>query len=172
MTVIGWIDVFTRERHRKTIVDALQYCIENKGLNVYAYVIMTNHLHMVVNCNEPFQLKDTIRDFKKFTTKKILNDIINEKESRRKWLVDLFTQAASISPKHKQFKLWKSGNHAIELYTEKFTWIRINYIHKNPVAAGLVRNVEDWRYSSASNYMELGDCVLPKVIRLKQLQKT
>ena len=84
---------------------------------------MTNHIHMIVNCNEPHQLKDTIRDF----------------------------------------KVWFPRNHAIELYSEKFTWTKVNYIHQNPVKSGFVRNPEDWVYSSASNYAELESPVLPEV---------
>ena len=67
-TVVGWIDVFTRKAYNDTVIDSLQYCIQEKGLNVYAYCIMSNHLHMVVNCDEPYQLADVIRDFKKHTS--------------------------------------------------------------------------------------------------------
>jgi putative transposase len=162
MTVVGWIDVFTRKNHRDAITDSLRYCIKNKGLNVYAYCLMTNHFHMIVNTNEPFELKDVIRDFKKFSAKKILFQIMNEPESRREWMLNEFRKAASESSKHKTFKFWKVGNHAIELYTERFVWIRINYIHKNPVADGFVDSPEDWRYSSDGNYLGK-ETVLPEV---------
>lgn len=62
-TVIGWIDVFTRKEIRDIVIESLRYCHYHKGLNVYAYCIMSNHIHLIVNCNEPFQLKDTIRDY-------------------------------------------------------------------------------------------------------------
>ncbi len=75
MTVIGWIDVFTRKNHKDAIIEGLRYCIQNKGLNVYAFCLMSNHLHLVVNCDEPFQLKDTIRDFKQYTARRILKQI-------------------------------------------------------------------------------------------------
>ena len=56
-------------------------------------------------------------------------------------------------------------NHAIELYSERFTWIKVRYIHQNPVRAGLVTSPEFWKYSSASNYQEMKS-VLPEVYRL------
>lgn len=170
MTVVGWLDVFTRQNHRDAIIESLKYCIENKGLNVYAYCIMSNHIHLVVNCNEPFQLKDTIRDFKKFTSKKIISQILTEPESRREWLYEYFKNRGIESSKNKNFKFWQTGNYAIELYSEKFTWTKINYIHNNPVKANLVSKPEDWIYSSATNYAEL-DSILELVYCLPQTQR-
>jgi putative transposase len=89
VTVVDWIDVFTRKNHKAAIIDSLRYCIKNKGLNVYAYCLMTNHLHLIANCNEPFELKDVIRDFKRHTVKQVLFQIQNEPESRREWIVKL-----------------------------------------------------------------------------------
>ncbi|MFZ6052734.1 transposase [Flavobacteriales bacterium DA487] len=172
MTVVGWVDVFTRPNLRDVIIDSLRYCIKEKGLNLFAYCLMTNHLNMIVNADEPFQLKDTIRDFKKFTSKKIIEQIKEEPESRREWMLNLFSFAAKTSSKHKEYRLWQAGNHAIGLYSEKFVWDKINYIHNNPVRAGFVKRIEDWKYSSAANYMELNDLVLEEVIRLNPRLQT
>ena len=79
-------------------------------------------MQMLVNTNEPFELKDVIRDFKKFTSKKILIQIQNESESRRKWMLKIFEDEAGQSMKHKNYKFWQAGNHAIEVYSPKFTW--------------------------------------------------
>lgn len=122
---------------------------------------------MIVNCNEPFELKNTIRDFKKFTSQKIIEQIENELESRREWMLTAFASAAYNSPRHKKYKFWQTGNHAIELFTEKFVWDKINYIHQNPVRAKFVNKAEDWIYSSASNYQEL-ESVLNEVELLPQ----
>ena len=107
---------------------------------------------MVANTEAPFELEDVMRDFKKFTSKKILQQIINEPESRRDWMLKIFEEEAEKSKKHKSYKFWKVGSHAIELFSEKFVSQKINYIHENPVKAGLVKNAEEWIYSSASNY--------------------
>lgn len=154
ITTVEWVDVFTRPIYKDELIDSLKYCIENKGLNVYAYVIMTNHIHLIVNCNEPFNLSETIRDFKRHTSKKIVDLIKNESESRRDWLLSLFSIAAVKDLKGKKFKLWQNGNHAIEVFSESFLWDKINYIHQNPVRAKFVRKPEDWVYSSMSNYLD------------------
>ncbi len=155
LTVVGWADVFTRKNHKEAIINALNYCRENKGLVIFAYCLMSNHLHMIVNCNEPHLLKNTIRDFKKFTSKEIIAQIESEPESRREWLLSLFASAAAMSKKHKNYRFWQEGNHAIELYSEKFVWDKINYIHQNPVEEKFVTKAEDWIYSSATNYAGL-----------------
>jgi REP element-mobilizing transposase RayT len=169
LTVVGWADVFTRKNHKEVIVNALNHCKENKGLIIFAYCLMSNHLHLIANCNEPFLLKDAMRDFKKFTAKKILEQIETEPESRREWLLNLFAESASSSKKHKNYRFWQEGNHAIELFTEKFVWDKINYIHNNPVEAGFVKEPQEWIYSSATNYYGLEsilevECLSPRLI--------
>ena len=171
LTVVGWVDVFTRNSHKHALIESLRYCIKNKGLNVYAYCLMTNHLHMVVNCNEPFQLKDVIRDFKRHTVKTIIDQIINKPESRREWMLREFEAAADKTDRNKTYKFWKSGNHAIELFTEKFVWEKINYIHNNPIKEKYVKNPQEWLYSSASNY-GYGEGLLDEVQCLTPRLKT
>ena len=174
MTIVDWVDIFTRKNMRDIIINSLRYCIKEKGLNVYAYCIMSNHIHLIVNSNEPFQLKDTIRDFKKFTSKSIITDILNRVESRREWMLSIFKKAGLNDPKNKTYKVWQTGSHALELFSEKFTWEKVNYIHQNPVRAGLVERQEDWLYSSAPNYadkelilLEEVSCLTPKLITTK-----
>lgn len=155
LTVVNWIDVFTRKNHVDAIIESLKYCQKEKGLVIFAFCVMSNHIHMLVNTDEPFQLKDTIRDFKKFTSKKILSQIINEPESRREWMLQEFSKAAEKSEKHTNYKFWKTGNHAIEIYSLNFVWEKINYIHQNPVKAGYVKEDFHWIYSSATNYQDM-----------------
>ena len=71
-TVIHWIDVFTRRDYKDIIVDSLRYCIKEKGLVVNSWGLMSNHLHLIVRANGTNRLSDILRDFKKFTSKKIV----------------------------------------------------------------------------------------------------
>lgn len=171
LTVVGWVDVFTRKNHKDAIIESLRYCINNKGLNVYSYCLMTNHLHLIVNANEPYELRDIIRDFKRHTTKVLIDQIKNSPESRREWMLKEFERAGSESTKSKRYKFWQTGSHAIELDTESFTWNKISYIHNNPVAEGFVSKPEDWQYSSASHYQDQ-ECLLPEVYRLSGMLRT
>ncbi|MBK9540810.1 MAG: transposase [Bacteroidetes bacterium] len=169
MTVVDWIDLFTRPNHKMLLVDSLKYCQQNKGLNIYAWVLMPSHLHIIANATFPHQLSDVIRDFKRHTSKALISQIINDKESRREWLLNKFQYAAKIHPKHSQYKVWRDKNHAIELFTEKVTWQKLNYIHRNPVVDKIVYNEQDYLFSSARNYYGLPDvltinCLTPPVL--------
>ncbi|MEN9337402.1 MAG: hypothetical protein RLZZ500_2389, partial [Bacteroidota bacterium] len=151
-TIVDWIDVFSRKTYRECVIDCFEYCIKNKGMILYSYVIMSNHIHMIIQSNEG-KLSDLIRDFKKFTAKTILEKIQSEPESRREWMLERFKLAIESHSRNKKFQFWQLGNHAEEIYSEKFMWSKIDYIHFNPVRAGIVLNPQDYIYSSASNYV-------------------
>lgn len=151
LQVVGWIDVFSRQRYRDIIIANLQYCQQNKGLQVFAYVIMTNHVHLIVN-SPMGDLSNTIGDFKKFTSKAIVKSIQTDVESRREWMLELFKQYANRHQRNTGFQFWTHENHAIVLYTNSFIEDKLTYLHENPVRAGLVENPEDYLYSSAQNY--------------------
>lgn len=169
MTIVDWIDLFTCLNHKNLLIESLKYCQKNKGLNIFSWCLMPSHLHMIANTTEPFQLDDVIRDFKRHTSKNLITQIENEPESRREWLLERFKFAAKIHPKNKNYKVWRDKNHAIELYTEKVTWQKLNYIHRNPVVEKIVYREEDYLYSSARNYYNLPSvidviCLTPPVI--------
>lgn len=151
--VVYWIDIFSRQIYRDIIIDSLRYCIKNKGLNVHAFVIMTNHVHAILS-SDGDELSDIIRDFKSHTSKEIVKFIPDERESRRGWLINLFSFAGKISSKNKVHKFWTNDNHPVYLDTNFMQEQKLNYIHQNPVRAGLVYRPEDWVYSSASAYAE------------------
>lgn len=153
LTVIDWVDIFTRLSYKQIIVDSLTYCQANKGLIIYAWVLMTNHVHLLVSTKEEHELSDIIRDFKKHTNKKLIEQIITEKESRRHWLLDRFEFAARGDNKHKNYKLWQEGYEPKELLTPDFIDQKLDYIHKNPVLSGIVLNPWDYLHSSASDYI-------------------
>ncbi|WP_338759250.1 transposase [Bernardetia sp. ABR2-2B] len=93
-TVVNWIDIFTRDEYREIFIDSVVYCQKNKGLEVFAYCIMTNHVHLVIRAKEGFELSDIVRDLKSFTSRHIRKAIEqNEKESRREWMLWMFGRA-------------------------------------------------------------------------------
>lgn len=150
-TVEGWIDIFSRKRYRDIIMESLKYCIENKGLKLGAYVIMSNHIHFIWTATNN-NLSDIIRDFKTFTSKAILKSIQEEPESRKQWLLYMFQFFANRTSKNDVFKLWTNNNHPEAIYSQDFLLTKLNYIHQNPVRAGIVEEAEHYIYSSASNY--------------------
>ena len=151
-TVVDWIDVFTRKTYRDTVIECLDYSIEHKGMVLYGYVIMSNHIHLIVQSSDG-KLSDLIRDFKKFIATKILEKIQIEPESRREWMLERFKLATESHSRNKNYQFWQYGNHPEEIYTNKFMWSKLDYIHLNPVRAGIVEKASQYIYSSASNYV-------------------
>lgn len=152
ITVVDWVDVFSRKNYRDVVLECLNFCIKNKGMILYSYVIMSNHIHLIIQ-SEDGKLSDLIRDFKKFTAKTILDKIQTEPESRRDWILERFKLATETHSRNKNYQFWQLSNHAEEIYSEKFMWSKIDYIHFNPVRAGIVSSPQDYIYSSASNYV-------------------
>jgi len=157
--VVFWLDVFTRKIYRDIFIDSLIFCRKKKNLEVYGYVIMSNHVHLIVRSKNG-KLSDTLRDLKKFTANNILEEIENGNESRKKWLLSEMAFAARKHKRNSHYQFWTHENHAVELRTNKMMDQRLNYIHQNPVRAGIVVNQEDYLYSSARNYCDNMSCLM------------
>ena len=154
--VEGWIDVFTRDLYRDIVLDSLRFCQKEKGLVIYAWCLMTNHIHLIVGRNEQETIDAIIRDFKKYTSVHICRAIEgNHLESRRSWMLDLFAKAAYESSKHQKYKFWQTAYHPVELFTREMMFQKTEYVHDNPVKAGFVSKPEDFVYSSARDYFGL-----------------
>ncbi|MDX2049328.1 MAG: transposase, partial [Chitinophagaceae bacterium] len=149
--IVGWIDIFSRQRYRDIIIDSFKFCRDNKKLQHGAFVIMSNHIHVIWTAGNN-NLSDVVRDFKTFTSKAITAAIKDEPESRREWLLYMFNFYANRTNSNEYFKVWTNDNHPEEIYSEKFMNIKLNYIHDNPVRAGLVIDPVHYLYSSAANY--------------------
>lgn len=154
-TVVDWIDVFLRPKYKKVITDSLIFCQANKGLRVHGWCLMTNHLHLMISAKEDHNLSSILRDFKKFTSITILEDLkINSKESRRKWILWMFKKAGRDNPNNKKFQLWQQGNRPMEVISNTFFTQKMNYIHHNPVKEGFCKKPQDYPYSSAQWYID------------------
>ena len=114
---------------------------------------MSSHVHLVfrsINGQKPELL---IGDLKRFTSKAIVAAIKeNPTESRKEFLLDFFLKEGLKTSNVTKYQFWRHDNKPIELWSNKVIWQKINYVHQNPVEAGLVFRAEDYRYSSAIDY--------------------
>lgn len=156
-SVVQWIDVFSRKQYADIVADSLRYCQTNKGLNVHAWCIMSNHLHLILSVNQPTKLSDVLRDFKKFTSRMIVQAISqNTRESRKGWMLWIFKKAGERNKRNEDYQFWQQENHPVECSTLEILQSRLIYLHENPVRAGLVRNEQDYLYSSGIDYYTEG----------------
>ncbi|MDY0344289.1 MAG: transposase [Lentimicrobium sp.] len=151
--IVGWVDLFTRKVYRDIVIESFKHCQANKSLHLFAYIIMSNHIHLLAQSGKG-DLSGFIRDFKSFTAKRFLIEMNKNTESRRDWMKLVFQYHAKIK-EGQDFQIWTHENHPEHIYSQKFITQKINYIHNNPVKSGLVTQPEDYLYSSARNYADL-----------------
>jgi REP element-mobilizing transposase RayT len=150
--VVNWIDLFIRNQYRDILLDSLQFCQNNKGLEVYAWCIMTSHVHLIIGTHQD-KMEDILRDFKSFTSRKLRLAIEeNLTESRKEWMLKIMYNAGLSNSNNHGFQLWQQHNHPIELSTNEMIDQRLHYTHNNPVEAGFVSSPEDYLHSSARDY--------------------
>jgi len=149
---VYWIDLMVREQYFSILIDSLDYCRKNKGMEIYCYCIMPSHLHLIFRAKENNPEK-VLGRFKEFTSKQLQAYIKeNVQESRKEWILWMLKRAASKSSNVKGSQLWQHNNKPIELYSNAVIDQKVNYIHQNPVVAGFVTEAHHWKYSSAIDY--------------------
>ena len=152
--VVGWTGEFTRREYNNILIDSLKYCQAEKGLEIFAWCLMSNHFHLVCRAKENYLLQDIFRDFKKFTSKELLKAIAeNDQESRQERWLALFARAGKYNSNNSKYQFWRQDNHPKELLSNEVIDQKIDYIHNNPVEAGMVDNPEEYIYSSARDYV-------------------
>ena len=152
LTVIDWMDVFTRKEHKLVITESLNYCVRNKGLIVHGWVLMSNHMHLLARAQEGSEMSAILRDFKKFTSRNVRELIETPIESRQHWLLDRMSFRARHEKRVDEFKLWENGNHAVWVESAHFLEQKLNYIHQNPVRQMFVGEPQHYLFSSAIDY--------------------
>ncbi|PLW93839.1 MAG: transposase [Marinilabiliales bacterium] len=154
--VVEWIDVFTRNEYKDIILNSLMYCQKEKGMEVFAWCIMTNHIHLIYRSIKSEKPEQVLGDLKRFTSKALVRAIKdNPDESRKEWMLKIFKTSAKKSSNVNNYQFWRHDNKPIELWSNKVMEEKLDYIHNNPVNEGIVSNPEDYLYSSARDYSGL-----------------
>lgn len=150
LTIIKWIDIFSRLEYKEYLAENIKICQETKGLNLYKYVFMSNHIHMIASVENDQTMSDFLRDFKSFTSKGLFELLKNNQtESRREWMIDLFEKAGRKNPDNKYIQIWQNGSHPVVLDNNEIIDQNAEYIERNPVRAEIVEYPEHYIYSSA-----------------------
>jgi len=109
-------------------------------------------VHLIIS-SDTNKLENIVRDLKKYTSKQIIKAIQeNNDESRKEWMLNLFSYAGRCNNNNKDFQFWKQDYHPIELNSPEKIQQRLNYLHENPVRSGLVWEPWYYKYSSAVDY--------------------
>ncbi|HHX08384.1 MAG TPA: transposase [Chloroflexi bacterium] len=154
-TIVDWLPVFINPEATEIVYDSLRFCHANKYLRIHAYVIMPNHVHLLVSDAdfENERLGKTLTEFRKFTGNKLAEYI----DANLSEALSQTTRAKQLNDRIRQ--VWQPGWHAEALASEQFLMQKLNYIHENPVKKGFVTLPEHWRHSSAGYWIngEIGE---------------
>ena len=145
-TVLHWLPVFTRPNSVQIIIDCLNHLKNSDGLKLYGFVILENHLHLIISSDD---LPRTIHKFKSYTAKSILQLL---KTNGLNTLLDQFKFYKKAHKTHTNFQIWQEGYAPKLIQSNQMMRQKLDYIHQNPVKRGYVELAEHWRYSSAQNY--------------------
>jgi REP element-mobilizing transposase RayT len=149
-TVLEHRPVFTCDRYCDILIRNIKHYQQQYGFFVLGYVIMPTHFHWVVE-TDPAKgtISDIMRDLKKYSSWDILNAL--EKDGQTD-LCQFFSQAAQgVKGQKRRFWTFRFDDKAIRHSDMLRT--KLEYVHYNPVRAGLVTEPEDYKYSSARNYI-------------------
>ncbi|MEQ8477234.1 transposase [Fulvivirga sp.] len=149
---VYWLDILVREAYFSIVVESLDYCRKNKGLEIYCWCIMPSHVHMIFRAKDG-NPENVLGRFKEFTSKQLQAAIKNNnQESRKEWLLWMLKKAGEKSSNVTGSQLWQHNNKPIALWSSDVIDQKVNYIHNNPVVSGFVIEPWHWKYSSAIDY--------------------
>ena len=141
-TIQGWKHLLKEGKFKQIIVDALKFLVESKRVNVNAFVIMDNHIHIIWQALHSHTLREVQTSFNKHTSKQFLKLLEADKN------IELY----KVNSPDRKHHFWKRNSLGIELFTEAAFLQKFNYIHNNPVAAGVCSYAEEYKFSSAAFY--------------------
>jgi REP element-mobilizing transposase RayT len=142
------LKIFTKPSFIILIIDSLNYYRYQYSCKIIGYVIMPDHIHLLIWPREEKAVTGLMRDFKRFTSGRITRQA--KVEGKAEW-VDMFEFAGSETGRA-EYKVWQDSFWEQSIYTEKLLKQKLDYIHLNPVRAGIVETATDYHYSSYRNY--------------------
>jgi len=166
-TLVEWVKLFDNNNFTIIVIDSIKFCQKEKGLELFGYCIMPSHVHLIVRSTK-IKLSNIIRDIKKFTSAEIIRTLKKDKSNLVK--LETFSKAAQLIRRNKNFKVWQDGYHPEVITSNKLFYQKLNYIHCNPLEAGLANIITDYPFSSARNYAGI-DAILNIIIESQQQVK-
>ena len=142
--VVECVDVFTRKDYRDIVIGSLKHCQNEKGLVIYGWCIMSNHVYLIISGKEN-NVSDVPGDFKKFTSKQVTKAIVEHPgESRKEWMLKIFKEAGESNSRNLNYQFWQQDNQPKIIYSPKLAAQKLEDIHNNPVDAGIVEKAEEY----------------------------
>lgn len=143
-TILEWKHLLKPDKYKQIITNSLSFLVKEKKVQVFGFVIMNNHIHIIWRIANNYQLSEIQHSFMKFTAQMILKDLRNNHQD----ILSLFY----VGAKDRKYQIWERNPLSIEIHSNEVMFQKLNYIHNNPVKANLCATPEIYTYSSASLY--------------------
>ena len=145
-TILEWKHLLAEDKQKEIIIESLQFLVKDKRIILNAFVIMSNHIHLIWQPMFGFTPSDIQASFMKYTAQQLKRSLINNDSAM---LAEL-----KVNKYDRTYQVWKREPLSIELRTHEVFMQKLEYIHYNPVSAGLCIHPEDYHYSSAKFYYD------------------
>ncbi len=153
-SIIKWTKIFTTEKYINILVEAIKYNQENKEFEIFAYVIMKDHFHLICRAEK---LKNIVSSIKSYSAKMIIKQL---KEDGKTRTLKIFEENKIPGKTDRQYQVWQEGYHPQVIVGDSMFLQKMNYIHFNPVRAGYADDIFEWKYSSARECFGEGEGVI------------
>ena len=153
-TIIRWTPIFAKEVYRNIVIDSLNWHINSQRMKLFAFVIMSNHLHWISFPLQPNTINDNIWSFASFTAHEMLG---KARINNDKTCLQIFSKYTDHDKSHKIWKNFQAKN----IFSQGFLLQKMEYIHNNPLDKNILRSRADYPFSSARYYDEGKDAIIP-----------
>jgi REP element-mobilizing transposase RayT len=144
-TIYEWQPLLKDDKVKDIIVNSLRFLVKDNRISLYSFVIMSNHIHLIWRIKSPHLLKNVQRDFLKYTAQQI-KFYLQKTDA-------LLLDTCKVNHHDREYMIWKTDSLSVDLYSKKIFDQKMDYIHNNPVEAGICSLPEEYEYSSASHYI-------------------
>ena len=150
-TIYDWQHVLTADTYKEIIIESLRYLVKDKRIELNAFVIMSNHIHLIWQPLVGFTPSQIQASFMKYTAQQIKRSLIKNNKSE-------MLASFKVNKYVREYQIWKREPLSVELISEDLFKQKLEYIHYNPVKAGLCALPEDYYYSSGKFYQDGTNC--------------
>lgn len=148
-TILEWKHLLSEDNYKEILLDSLRFLAREKRVVVNSFVIMSNHIHLIWQAVNGFTPQQVQHSFLKFTAQQLKFDL----QKHNPQLLATFR----VNATDREFQFWERNALSVDMFSEEVYNQKLNYIHYNPVEAGICVLPEDYQYSSARFYETLID---------------
>ena len=143
-TNLEWKRLLKPDKYKDIIISSMRFLVNNKRVKIFAFVIMENHFHTIWQILPDYNPADVQRDFLKYTAQQIKKDL-------QRYHPDILKHF-KVNAKDREYQFWERNALSIEIRSSSVFIQKLEYIHWNPVKAGICKSPEEYKYSSALFY--------------------